>query len=60
MIEFKTKFMQGFIAAVEYMTFIKDVIPVGYCYTCPDDPRVRVNFPAGCVDTITNLSFKVS
>ena len=60
MIEFKTKFMQGFIAAVEYMMVIKEVNPMGYCYTCPDDPRIRVNFPPGCIDKMTHLSFKVS
>ena len=60
MIEFKTKFMQGFIAAIEYMTVIKELTPAGFCYTCPEDPRVRINFPPGCVEKLNYLSFKVS
>ena len=60
MIEFKTKFMQGFIASIEYMMVIKEVNFMGYCYTCPDDPRIRVNFPPGCIDKTTHMSFKVS
>ena len=60
MIEFKTKFMNGFIAAVEYMTVIKELTPAGSIYTCPEDPRVRVNFPEDTVDKMTPLYFKVS
>ena len=59
MIEFKTKFMHGFIAAIEYMTVIKELTPAGFTYTCPEDPRVRINFPEDTVEKMTPVYFKV-
>lgn len=59
MIEFKTKYHQAFVATVEYLAIIKEVTPAGYCYICPDDDRVRLNFPEECVSQSTQMAFKV-
>lgn len=59
MIEFKTKFMQAFVATIEYMALLKELTPAGFCYICPEDDRVRLNFPEECVSHLTTLAFKV-
>ncbi|XP_045169614.1 uncharacterized protein LOC123532272 [Mercenaria mercenaria] len=59
MIEFKTKYMQAFVATIEYMALMKELTPAGYCYICPEDDRVRLNFPDDCVSKLTSLAFKL-
>lgn len=59
MIEFQTKYHQAFVATIEYLAIIKEVTPAGYSYICPDDDRVRLNFPEECVSQATQMAFKV-
>ena len=51
--------MQAFVATVEYLSMIKELTPAGYVYICPEDDRVRVSFPEGCVPQTVALAFKV-
>jgi len=60
MIEFKTKYHQAFVATIEYLAIIRELTPSGYSYICPDDDRVRLNFPEECVSQAEQLAFKVS
>ena len=59
MIEFSSKYMQAFVATIEYIALMKELSPAGYCYICPEDDRVRLNFPDDCVSNLTSLAFKV-
>ncbi|KAL4222920.1 hypothetical protein ACF0H5_018960 [Mactra antiquata] len=59
MIEFKTKFLQAFIATIEYMSLMKELSTQEYCYICPEDDRVRLHFPEDCVQSVTSLAFKL-
>ncbi|KAH3715401.1 uncharacterized protein LOC127855922 [Dreissena polymorpha] len=59
MIEFQTKFNQAFIACIEYMAQIRELTPAEYTYICPDDDRVRLTFPEGCVTQKSQVAFKL-
>ncbi|XP_052806587.1 uncharacterized protein LOC128235830 [Mya arenaria] len=59
MIEFSAKFHTAFVATLEYMSQIREIVPAGTTYICPEDDRIRVSFPEDCLAHPSHMGFKL-